>query len=172
MTIDFSELTSDGDTTVIDDNPERVLRLRLVPDEGATINDYDSDGRVEWVRLDTDWSPPRHQRPDSFSGRARVINTDYPYVLWWDPPGPEILGDQVWTPEEMRKEEVRIRDLCEYGFVGAILELCEGKDAYGKWIVRDTESLWGLEWDIDGSYLAEVCSELYAEIDSRNQVVV
>ena len=165
--IDWSQLYDNGSVVVIDEDAQRALRLRIVPDEGATINDYESDGKVEWVKMDTDWSPPRHQRPDGFSGRARVIRVDYPHVLWWDPPSPELIGT-VWDEETMRAEERRVRDICEYGFSGVILELCEGKDFYGKWIVRDQESLWGLEWDIAGSkYLEEVVKELFYELDAR-----
>ena len=56
--------------------------------------------------------------------------------------------------------------------LGAVLQLCEGADYYGHPVVRDEESLWGLEWDIDGKYLEEICQELYHEIDSRSKSVV
>ena len=67
------------------------------------------------------------------------------------------------TPEfaEFRR---LVLDLLEYGYKGVTLELCDGTDAYGRPVVRDVASLWGID-SLDNGYLAEVISELAGELD-------
>jgi hypothetical protein len=155
LTLDLAQLQDDGDTLEVDQT--RALRLRIEVDQDASMNDYDGDGKVEWVRIDQSWSPSRHQRPDSFTGRARVIDHDFPYVLWWEP----------WkgaTDEQIVANTGRIVDLVRFGFKGVILELCDGRDAYGHWIVTKTASLWGID-SLDNGYLAEVVRDLVEELE-------
>ena len=151
-------LHNDGDTETLPDG--RVLRLRFEPDPNHSVNDDESDGRIEWTRRN-DYGAVR---PSTMDGSARVIDTDYPYSLWWQPPGKEIIGDTPWDDDTMRREAARVADLVRYGFQGVILELCQGADAYGLPVVVGVASLWGIEWDISTDDLAEVVAELAAEV--------
>lgn len=165
MTIDLTDLTGDGDTIDLDDG--RLLRLRIFPDEDATINDYESDGRIEWTRGDRAWSPMRYPRPEGFNGAARIIERDGGSALWWQPPGLEITGT-AWDAATMRKEEARIRDIVRFGFSVVVLELCEKEDAYGRPIVIGTESLGGVDLVDDNpawGALQDVLGELAAEMN-------
>ena len=147
-------LYKDGDTEALPDG--RVLRLRFEPDQDSSVNDYESDGRIEWTRRN-DYGAVR---PSAMDGSARVIDTEYPYSLWWMPPGKDIIGDTPWDDATMRREESRVRDLVRFGFQGIILEVLQGEDAYRRPIVVAEASLWGVEWDVDAAYLAEVVSDL------------
>jgi hypothetical protein len=140
----------------------RTYRARTEPDEDQSINDYESDGRTEWSRRRDGYSV----RPDGFTGRARILIHDGHSDLWWEPPGPDIIGPVPWDQATLDKEASRVRRLCEYGFIGIILERLEGEDAYHKPIVADDASLWGIEWDADDDYLATVLSDLLAEINA------
>jgi hypothetical protein len=159
MDIDLSELTDDGDTIEIEDG--RKLRLRIEVDQDASINDYDSDGKVEWTRRDRDYG--RTVRPDDFDGAARIIETDGDSSLWWQPPSPKMIGC-VWTPEQMRSEQARITELVRYGFRGVVLELLDGVDAYNRPIVKEVASLWGID-SLENGYLASVLYDLLAELN-------
>ena len=77
-----------------------------------------------------------------------------------------MVGDpyEGLTEKQIRSEASRIRDLVMFGFVGIIVELLEGTDAYGRPIVIGTESLWGIKWDVDDEYKAEVISGLCMEL--------
>ena len=127
--------------------------MKIECDQDATINDYDSDGKVEWTRMGNFGSV----RPANFSGRARIIDVDYPHHLWWEP-------YEELTEEQIREETPRILDLVRYGFKGVILELCEGKDYYGKLIVVNSASLWGID-SLDNGYIHEVVFELADELE-------
>jgi hypothetical protein len=140
----------------------RSYRARTEPDEDASINDYEGDGRTEWSRR----SDGHSVRPDGFTGRARILIHDRFSDLWWEPPGPDIIGPVPWDQATLDKEASRVGDLCEYGFVGIILERLEGEDAYHQPIVADVASLWGIEWDADDDDLAEILSDLLAEINA------
>jgi hypothetical protein len=152
--LDLSSLTDDGDTLELDDG--RMLRLKIECDEDASINDYDADGKVEWTRSNSFGSV----RPAEFSGRARKIDVDYPYSLWWEP----------WegaTDEQIRESIPRIVDLVRFGFKGVILELLQGEDAYHRPIVVESASLWGID-SLDNGYIHEVVSELADELEVSN----
>ena len=155
--LDLSELQDDGDVLKLDDG--RVLRLRFEGDSDASINDYESDGKVEWMRRRDvrGYGYVHSVRPDGFTGAARIIDRDDHYDLWWQP-------YEELTTEQIRAEEPRIRDLVRYGFKGVILELCNGTDAYGRPIVENVASLWAVEWDADAAYIAEIVSDLASEL--------
>ena len=149
---------TDFDTLEIGDG--RTLRLRIETDQEHDIyGDSDWYGSLEWVRNDRDYVGAYNtRRPDGFDGRARVIETDsHNGRLWWQPPV-DVVDAQAGA---MR---ATIVDLVRFGYVGVILELCDGTDAYGRPIVVDSSSLWGIEWDMDSAYLAEIVSELVAEV--------
>ena len=146
----LDELQDDGDVIKLADG--RSLRLRIEVDQDASINDFDCYGKVEWTRRNDYGSV----RPDGFSGRARIIDTDYPDNLWWEP-------YEELTDEQIRREMPRISDLVRYGFKGVILELLDGTDSYGRPIVVNHASLWGID-SLDNGCLAEVIGELVQEL--------
>lgn len=147
--IDLTELRSDGDTIELEDG--RSLRLQIETDQDASINDYESDGKIEWAR-----SGYGHTRPDGFTGRARIIEWDYPHVLWWEP-------YSELTDEQIKAEQPRIRELARFGFHSVILELLDGEDAYGRPIVVESTSLGGVD-SVDPQYLLEIVGELASEL--------
>ena len=151
-TLDLSELRDDGDVLKLDDG--RVLRLRVEVDQNASINDYDSDGRVEWTRNNPDTG--HSQRPSTFNGTARIIDRDRNSCLWWQP-------YEDLTTEQIREEEPRILELVTYGFKGIVLELLDGRDAYNRPIVADIASLWGVD-SLEDGYLAEILNDLVSEL--------
>ena len=97
-------LRTDGDFVVLGNGS--ILRLLIQPDDSYSINDYDSDGRVEWVSGDSNWWPVRYPRPDGFTGRARIIERDHGSALWWEP---------YWdlTEAQISAELPRIKELCQ-----------------------------------------------------------
>jgi hypothetical protein len=155
----IDSLCNDGDTMVRPDG--RVLRLRLLPDDTSSINDYDADGSIEWT-YNTDYGAVR---PDHFTGRARIIDRDRGSCLWWEPPGSDIIGVS-WDATTMRNEEHRIRELVRHGFQRVVLELCDAHpDAYGCLVVRESASVWGVEWNPLPINLATIVSELVNELE-------
>jgi len=153
-TLDLGELSQDGDILKMDDG--RALRLRVEVDQDASINDYDSDGRVEWVRGVRDWSPVRYPRPDGFDGRARILIRDNGSAMWWQP-------YESLTEAQIVEDAQRIVELVTFGFSGVIVEMLDGTDAYGRPIVANVASLWGIS-SLDNGYLSEVVSELVDEL--------
>lgn len=169
----LAELREDGDTATI---AGRTFRLLFKPDDGYSINEYDSDGRVasaeaeeigngRWRSL-RDPDTGYYRRPSGFDGSAEKLSFGRGETIWWQP-HPDVVRLRQTDPVAFRKERTRITELCEFGFVGAILEELNGPDAYGCPIVLKFASLWGLEWDVAGSdYCAEIVSELFAELSS------
>lgn len=154
---DLSTLTSDGDTLELADG--RLLRLREEPDYDASINDNDCYGRVNMERIRTNdlgWEI----RPEGFTGNAEKLwyGNDGPW--WWEP----YANIKRGTPEfdEMRQQ---VREILAFGFKGLILELCEGTDYYGKPIVVNSTSVWGIEAMTDRKYIQDIVSELADELE-------
>lgn len=150
--LDLSTLTNDGDTLELADG--RTLRLRFEPDPDSSINDYDSDGRVEWTR-NNDYGAVR---PDGFTGRARILEKHLGSSLWWEP-------YEDLTEDQIRSEEFRIHQLVEYGFNVVFLELCDGEDAFGRPVVKEYETLGMVEWDASGAYLKDILEGMLAEME-------
>lgn len=149
----WRDMKDDGD--VIDIGGGRSLRLRLEVDEGYSINDYDSDGKVAWGRKGQ--YDDREQRPEGFDGSAEKLGIyDHGVSLWWQPM--KGLSIKRGTPE-WRAERSRIRDLAEYGFKVVILELLEGEDAYGRPIVIKSEATGGCD-----SVYPELLDDLASEM--------
>lgn len=148
-------LTSDGDTFDLDD--ERTLRLRIRPDEDARpFEEYDCYGRVAYV--DDRWHRTRDPRPSDMDGNAEKIS-DGRNTWWWQPPADVKRADPGFV--DFRNH---VKDVLAYGMVGVVVELTEGHDAYGRAIVRDVASLWGIEPFPTTGYLREVISNLVAEL--------
>ena len=153
--MELDKLRTDGDT--IDLNDGRVLRLRIECDPYSTVEDApDCYGLVG--RSTTDRDTGHQRRPSNMNGSAEILRRDCRAHLWWQPP-PDIEQD---SRSELRN---LVADLCEYGFKGVILELCEGEDHYGAPIVRDSASLWGID-SLENGYLLTVVGELWGELDT------
>ena len=154
--LDLSSLQDDGDTLTLDDG--RVLRLKIVVDQDASINDFDGYGKVY------DGPPLRrndmgyYDRPEGFTGNAEKLwfGNDGPW--WWEPP-----ADVRRSDPGFRKFRDDVCELLAFGFKGVILELCEGTDFYGRYVVQNVASLWGID-SLDNGYLTEVVSELADEL--------
>jgi hypothetical protein len=154
-------LSADGDTVQLAGG--RMLRLKILPDENYSINEYDSDGKVSDAHRYADGNLDNGgaQRPDGFDGGAVKIEVGQDSWAWWQP-----CKDAVYpTPEDFEKDKRRVSNLCQYGFVGVRLEVCEGEDAYHRPIVRQEASVWGEEWDcMENSYGQEIIGDLAAEL--------
>lgn len=155
--LDLSSLTEDGDTLELADG--RLLRLRVEPDPDFSINDYDADGKIAWGTRD-DYG---EHRPAGFDGSAEKLNIyDHGVSLWWQPYEGLTAKHGSYEWEQERR---RIQDLATYGFVGLVLELCQGKDAYARPIVVRTASLWGIESTADDDYRRELINDLASELE-------
>jgi hypothetical protein len=147
------ELAADltyGRTNVVERDGQ-VWRARVEPDCDHSVFDEDECyiGRLVWAR-------ERHGlRPDGFDGAARKLTTHGGDQVWWQPP------DDITSVTDFAQ---MVTDLLNYGYVGVIVERCEGEDGYGRPIVREASSLWGIDaMSSDTPYLAEVIGELVAE---------
>lgn len=58
----------------------------------------------------------------------------------------------------------QVRELLAFGFKVLILELCEGTDYYGKPIVVNSASIWGIEAMTDDKYIQDIVRELADEL--------
>jgi hypothetical protein len=63
--------------------------------------------------------PGRGQRPDGFTGRARKLEVDRGYWMWWEPPATLWVGDRE-VPWEQAGDEAteltrKVRELLQYG---------------------------------------------------------
>lgn len=154
-TIDLDELDEDGATVELEDG--RRLRVRVVADEDASVNDYDCYGRIAWVEKDRDYGRDK-PRPEGFDGRAHKLSTYHGERFWWQPP-----WDMGMPADDLARSRGQIVELVEYGFHGIILELLDGEDAYHRPIVVDVASLWGID-DVGSEYVREIVGELVGEL--------
>jgi hypothetical protein len=161
MNIDLDKLADDGDTIDLEDG--RKLRLRIMPDEDASVFDVPFYGEFAWVKRDS-WTGRDQERPDNFDGNAEKMSTYSDGNYWWQPP----RGDYAMTAKRGSKEFADFRqivkDLVEYGFCGVVLELLDGEDTYGRNIAVEHEALWGIDSLNHGCYLAEIVRELAGEL--------
>lgn len=151
------ELVDDGDTWELEDG--RMLRLRIVPDEGMNpFDEYEIYGKV--VPVEYNRSRERANRPDGFDGNAEKLwppqNGDQ---IWWQPP-PDIKR----TDPGFNKLREMVMDLAAFGMCAFMLELCDGTDAYGRSIVVNVASLGGVEPFPTDEYKREIVSELLSEV--------
>lgn len=121
---DLTGMSDPGDTVELPGG--FTLKLWLEPDQDTTINDFDCYGRVEWVH----YRDGHAQRPATMDGAARKLETDYPYVLWWQPRD-EIKGD----PEAIEAEASYVADIVRYGYTIVGLELLAPSERVGRpWV--------------------------------------
>lgn len=155
---DLSQLSDDGDTVELENG--RTLRLRIQHDEVDPFEQNDCYGKVTSVE-----SGPRNDygyrdRPDGFDGSAEKLWLPQNCgVVWWQPP-----TDVKRTDEGFTKLRDLVMDLAAFGSHVITLELLEGVDAYRRPIVTQAAGLGGVD-SLDGGYLAEVVSELAAELE-------
>lgn len=149
QTQDLSTLRYDGDT--IDLGNGRSLRLSIEPDQDTSVND-DSVcyGQVQWTNGD---------RPESFTGLARIIERDRGSNLWWQP----------WdgaTEQQATEFLPTLVELITYGFSVVGLHLRETiSDSLGHdhTVTIDSTYLGGVD-DISSNYLPEILSGMIHEL--------
>lgn len=158
-TLDLTALREDGDT--LDIGRGRSLRLVVSPDFDTDINDFDFYGKIGQpeTRRSSDWTG-RKYRPQGFTGNAEILHGGQrSYVpVWWEPPADVKRG----TPEFARLRET-VSDLLNFGFHCVKVELLEGRDAYGRPIVKDFEVIGGVD-SLDGNegLIADLVAQVLA----------
>ena len=157
--LDLSTLMENGDTLTLEDG--RVLRLKIEPDYDASINDFDCYGQV-WEN-----SLPRNEmgyytRPSTFTGNAEKLSWGNDGPWWWEPPTDVSRSDEMF-----RSLRDSVIQLLAYGFSGVMLELCKGNDYYGKLIVVNSVSLWGVD-DATGGAIVDILADLADELGVTN----
>lgn len=148
----------DHDYTVEVGDNRFVLRFETddIP-ASEHINDMDEScyGRVSEYAYDY-WREGHTPRPDAFSGRARKVQVDRGYWMWWDPPA------TLWVPDpddpdgpyrEVKWEQAgdaatllarQVRGLLEMGFIVVIVKRQE-RCSMGYWHTVDTDALGGVD---------------------------
>ncbi len=148
--------TLDGDGAKVTLAGDYILRLRISGDEFMTIDDFeDFYGRV------TPQNKRDSRRPEGFNGRARKI-TNPSGTYWWQPPA-DVADDQL---AELKRS---VAQLIEYGFISVTLELIQGQDGYGRPIVREHVSTFGVEWDASPSDIARIACDLFEELGAGDE---
>lgn len=169
--LDLSSLTDDGDTIELGDG--RTLRLRIENDDTPVMDQWSDDcyGRVEWIDphaiarwQDRTGNYNGAPRPAGFDGNAEKLHLSLPPngssdYYWWQPP-----ADVPRTSEHFRTMRAAVEELLTWGYYSVGVELLDGTDAYGRPIVANAAWLGGIEPNY-GSYLAEVISDLVAELE-------
>jgi hypothetical protein len=154
---DMTDLTDDGDT--IDLGNGLSLRLRIETDMDTDVNDFDCYGKVEWTSGGYGLTP---NRPDDFTGAARIIARDRGSALWWQP----------WTgatEQEANDFLPTIRERVEYGFYLIGLELRETvTDSRGgsHTVELDTAWLGGVD-DTSAETLADILPDLWYQVEGN-----
>jgi len=153
--MDKTMLRSDGDSMELPNG--QVLRLRVIHDDFYSIND-ESDylGRIEWVSV-RDVFPGR--RPAWCDGSAEIIDRDGSSRLWWQPP-----SDVKGNAEIVKRLRAQVKLILAYGYNVYMLELCEGRDAYGNLIVINVESLSGVEPTYEHEYIDSIVNDLMTNL--------
>jgi hypothetical protein len=155
---DLTALTDDGDTVDLEDG--RTARLLISPDDINPFDEFDCYGKVSPIaRRSMDQGLPR---PPGFDGNAEKLYACGTDAFWWQPPAD---GPKRGT-EEFAQERRLVIDLASWGMKRVALEILDGTDAYGRPIVVNVASLGGID-SLEDGYLAEVVSELAAELDIR-----
>jgi hypothetical protein len=155
--LDLSTLREDGDTLTLDDG--RVLKLKIEVDQDASINDSpDCYGKINDEVLRRN-EMGYYARPKNFTGNAEQLRYGNYGPWWWEPP-----VDVKRTDPNFKALRDNVRELLAFGFNGVILQLCEGKDYYGKLVVVNDASLWGID-SLDNGYIHEVVRELASELE-------
>jgi hypothetical protein len=153
---DLSDLTDDGDTFELTDG--RTLRLRVESDPHTSVNDFDCYGRVAEVERGP-WDGHNKPRPQGFTGRAVKLSIPNGPDYWWEP----YYESETQQAYNGPKERQMMIDLLSHGFYGLIVEILNGTDAYGRPIVTNVASLWGID-SLETQYVREIVTDLAAEL--------
>jgi hypothetical protein len=158
-----------GDSVELPDGGS--VRLVILDDDCWQWQDYAEElyGKVchvDDVRRNNTWG--REQRPLWADGAARKINAGRE-CYWWQP-ADDIKAD----PELIRKTVKVVRDLLEFGWQHVIVEILDADtDAYGDPIVRETDSMGGVEWaTLTDDDRAGLVADILVNMDSFRQVTV
>lgn len=116
---------------------------------GDFINDCDESifGRVSKYAYDY-WRDGHTERPDGFTGRARKVQVDRGYWMWWEPPA-TLWVDDAEVPWEQASNAAtlcarQVQDILEYGVHTIVVERkqrCE----MGHWHAVDGTALGGVD---------------------------
>ena len=134
------------------------LVVEVHHDEDASINDYESDGRISHYVSHRDGHDPR---PEGFTGRARKLEVDRSGFVWWEPYAEGGWWDGLNVAQQ-RAEAQRIADLVQSGFVGVSLDR-QTKCDQGHWHSEDVASLWGID-SLANGYMREILVDLLSEV--------
>jgi hypothetical protein len=148
-----------GAPNTVDLGDGRAVRLKVEIDHDTNLFDDEFYGKFAFVT--NRYNDYGHDtRPAGFTGNAEILRGRGD-PIWWEPP--EGLSINRQSPEwhNYRQE---ILELLEYGFIGLVAELLDGKDFYGKGVVRDMASLWGIEYNADDGYKREIIGDLLSEL--------
>lgn len=158
--LDLSVLITDRDTLELEDG--RLLRLRVEFDDYHSIMDEQGEGAwfgklafAERGRFDD-----YERRPDGFTGGAEKLRLRE-CNIWWEVP------DDLRKPEmaeTKRAVRTQIIDNLEWGYRVLILELCEGRDYYGRPIVIDSASIAGVDAFPTDAEIIHLVSDLASEL--------
>lgn len=161
----LADLTQDGDTIEMGDG--RTLRLRIEQDECQVSDLWPDDcyGAVAYAENSpSGYRDYPRDRPEGFDGNAEKLHVGRGYdAWWWQPPADIRRGTDTFTMQRRL-----VSDLLEYGFYSVGIELLDGTDAYRRPIVANAAWLGGIEPNPSASYLAEVISDLVAELEIDN----
>lgn len=152
QTPDLSSLQHDGDTIYLGNG--QSLRLSIEPDQDTSVNDFDCYGELQWTNGD---------RPESFTGLARIIERDRGSNLWWQP----------WdgaTEQDATRFLPTLTELITHGFSVVGLHLRETiSDSLGNehTVTIDSTYLGGVD-DVSSNYLPEILSEMIHELTTTN----
>ena len=152
------------EATWVDEDAGVRWRVRLVPDEGTTINDFDCYGKASKYALDY-WRDGQKERPADFTGAARKIEIDRGYWVWWEP---YREGHKVYdSPEDVRQ----VTDLLRRGFMVVSIShqtKCQGCDEWGQEIAQ---SLGGIDSIKDADLncvIQDIVHEIMFEVNERS----
>ena len=126
-----------------------VARFITAEDRFTSIDDFeDWYGRVKWAR----WG----DRPDGFDGAARKIWTRSD-CYWWQPPA-DIVNNNLRLAEMMGT----VRNILEYGFQVARVEIDRRCDCCGSYTMIGSETFGGYEpfWFTDSGSAGDMAAEL------------
>jgi hypothetical protein len=157
----YDELARLEPGDLLDIGNGRSIRYLVDYDEATDINDFDCYGRTAWV-MPHPWGTHKHaERPDGFDGSARILTVNGD-PMWWQPPD----GWHSLTVEVQRDVLRGLYDILEFGFQVVTVEMCEGRDAYGRPIVVEAQALGGVEpWTYqDRRSLVDTLAHLVAEL--------
>lgn len=151
-----------GDDTAEWEDGKHRYRAHVWYDTDASINDYECYGEVSKYAYRYMYGESTTPRPDHFTGRARKIEVDRGYWMWWEPNNWDGRWDQL-TEDEKRKEVSDMQDLLQQGFYGVTLER-ETRCEHGHWYGSGSESLAGID-SLDNGYDHQILSDMIAEME-------